>query len=114
MHRITNKIEVQKTLKIAKIWCLVLGFVVLPVHQAHAYIDPVGGSILLQILLGGVAGLALLLKFYWHRFLSILGIRKEESDDSPVLQAVDVEPKTESSHADDINEKSKGERAQSS
>ena len=41
-----------------------------------AYLDPAAGSLLLQIILGGVAGLALVLKLFWHRILSLLGIRK--------------------------------------
>ena len=41
-----------------------------------AYLDPAAGSLLLQIILGGVAGLALVLKLFWHRILSFLGIRK--------------------------------------
>ena len=41
-----------------------------------AYLDPAAGSLLLQIILGGVAGLALVLKLFWHRILSLFGIRK--------------------------------------
>jgi hypothetical protein len=35
---------------------------------AHAYIDPGAGSLILQVLLGGIAGVLLLLKTYWRRF----------------------------------------------
>jgi len=38
---------------------------------AYAYLDPGSGSMLLQLLLGGVAALAVILKFYWNRFLSL-------------------------------------------
>ena len=34
---------------------------------AHAYLDPGTGAMLLQLLLGGVAGLLVILKLYWHR-----------------------------------------------
>jgi len=44
---------------------------------AHAYLDPGTGSIILQVLLGGVAGLALVGKLYWHKLLSLLGLRKD-------------------------------------
>ena len=37
---------------------------------AHAYLDPGTGSIILQVLLGGVAGLALACKLYWKKFVS--------------------------------------------
>ena len=36
--------------------------------SAHAYLDPGTGSIILQVLLGGVAGLALAGKLYWQKF----------------------------------------------
>ncbi|MCV0396423.1 MAG: hypothetical protein K5872_03365 [Rhizobiaceae bacterium] len=41
--------------------------------SAHAYLDPGTGSIILQLLLGGVAGVALAGKLYWHKFLSLIG-----------------------------------------
>lgn len=43
--------------------------------QAHAYLDPGAGSMLLQILLGGLAGLGVLGKLYWHRLRSLFGAR---------------------------------------
>jgi hypothetical protein len=46
--------------------------------SAHAYLDPGTGSMILQVLLGGVAGLALVGKLYWHKLLSLLGIRKDD------------------------------------
>lgn len=41
---------------------------VVPV-QAHAYIDAGTGSIMLQVLLAGVAGLAMFVKMYWQRLM---------------------------------------------
>lgn len=35
--------------------------------EAHAYLDPGTGSMLLQVLLGGLAGSGVLAKLYWHR-----------------------------------------------
>jgi len=46
--------------------------------SAYAYLDPGTGSMLLQLLLGGLAGLAVILKLFWHRIISFLGIVKEE------------------------------------
>lgn len=45
---------------------------------AHAYLDPATGSMILQVLLGGVAGLALVARLYWHRLLTFLRIRSDE------------------------------------
>ncbi len=39
-------------------------------QPAHAYTDPGTGSVLLQALLAGVAGIALLGKLYWQKFKS--------------------------------------------
>jgi hypothetical protein len=45
--------------------------------KAHAYLDPGTGSMLLQVILGGIAAVAVALKLYWYRILEILGIRKQ-------------------------------------
>jgi hypothetical protein len=41
-----------------------------PGQPAQAYLDPGTGAIILQMLLGGVAGALVILKLYWHRFTS--------------------------------------------
>ena len=41
-----------------------------------AYLDPGSGSMLLQVLLGGVVGLIVIVKLYWNNLLSFLHIRK--------------------------------------
>jgi len=56
----------------------VCGVLLFVPHAAHAYLDPGSGSVMLQLLLGGVAGLTVILKLYWHRLLAFLGMRKEE------------------------------------
>lgn len=47
---------------------------------AHAYVDPAAGSMLLQLLLGGVAGLIVIVKLYYRRLLTRLGWRPPEPD----------------------------------
>ena len=42
-----------------------------------AYLDPGSGSMILQAIVGGVAAVAVVSKFYWRRFLGFLGIRKK-------------------------------------
>ena len=49
----------------------VFWFLLVSTIPAYAYLDPGSGSMLLQVLLGGVAALAVILKFYWNRFLSL-------------------------------------------
>lgn len=50
------------------------------VWQVYAYLDPGSGSVLLQALLGGVAGTIVAAKLYGHRILVRLGLRREEVD----------------------------------
>ena len=47
-----------------------------------AYLDPGSGSMLLQLVLGGLAGLAVIAKLYWQRLLGLFGMnaQQEESD----------------------------------
>lgn len=45
---------------------LVLVGLVLPI-PAFAYVDPGTGSVLLQLLLGGTAGLVVFWKLFWNR-----------------------------------------------
>jgi hypothetical protein len=47
-----------------------------------AYLDPGSGSMILQMIAGGTAAIAVTAKLYWRRVLRILRIRKDdESDD---------------------------------
>jgi hypothetical protein len=52
------------------------------INPAYAYIDPGSGSMLLQLLLGGVAGAAVVLKMYWRRFVSIFGVGRNKKNGS--------------------------------
>ena len=47
---------------------------------AYAYLDPGSGGMMMQLLLGGVAGAAVLIRLHWHRFLTLLRLRKPGSD----------------------------------
>lgn len=67
---------------------LSLLFVGISTSGAHAYLDAGTGSLILQVLLGGLAGLAVAGKLYWHRLLVLLGIRHvtpaaESGEDMP-------------------------------
>ena len=53
---------------------------------AEAYLDPGNGSMLLQLLLGGVAGLSVILKLYWRQLLTTLGFAKKEEESVPDTQ----------------------------
>jgi hypothetical protein len=47
-------------------------------RPVHAYLDPGSGSMLIQVLLGGIAGVAVILRLYWRRFLALFGIRPRD------------------------------------
>jgi hypothetical protein len=45
-----------------------------------AYLDPGSGSMLVQLLVGGVAAAVVALKLYWYKLLRLLRIRKDEPE----------------------------------
>ena len=45
-----------------------------------AYLDPGSGSMLVQLLVGGVAAAGVALKLYWYKILRILRLRKDEPE----------------------------------
>jgi hypothetical protein len=45
-----------------------------------AYLDPGTGSMLVQLVVGGVAAAAVTAKFYWRRLLRLLRIRKADPE----------------------------------
>lgn len=45
-----------------------------------AYLDPGSGSMILQIIAGGLAAVAVTAKLYWNRFLRFLHIKKDEPE----------------------------------
>lgn len=50
-------------------------------NSALAYLDPGTGSMVLQLLLGGIAGVVVILKLYWSRFVGLFrGSAREESE----------------------------------
>ena len=46
---------------------------------AHAYLDPGTGSMILQVVLGGIAGIAILGKLFWNRFKELFKFNKNKN-----------------------------------
>jgi hypothetical protein len=46
--------------------------------DAVAYLDPGTGSMLLQVVLGGVAAVGVAIKLYWHKLRVAFGMGKKE------------------------------------
>jgi len=52
-------------------------------EPVFAYLDPGSGSVILQALLGGVAGLAVALKLFGRRVLSFIPFVKRDTEKTP-------------------------------
>ena len=52
------------------------------VLDVTAYLDVGSGSMILQLIAGGTAAVAVTGKLYWRRMLTLLRIRKEDGDDA--------------------------------
>ena len=65
-----------------KIVCTVL--LLLFMNDTEAYLDPGTGSMLLQVILGGIAAVGVAVKLYWHKLRVAFGMGKKEDpeDDS--------------------------------
>ncbi len=52
--------------------------------DVHAYLDPGTGSMLLQVILGGIAAVGVALKLYWHKLRVAFGLgkKKQPEDES--------------------------------
>jgi hypothetical protein len=48
--------------------------------SVFAYLDPGTGSMLVQLLVGGVAAAGVAARLYWNRILRLLRIRKAEPE----------------------------------
>jgi hypothetical protein len=57
--------------------------------DAHAYLDAGTGSMLVQLLAGGVAGLLVLLRLYWRRLAVFLGFSAAEQGEERYSDAGD-------------------------
>lgn len=73
---VTEDHKIMKTLLIYTLVALTLC-----VSPVWAYLDPGSGSMLLQVILGGVAAVGVVLKMYWYRIKATLGFGAKTSVD---------------------------------
>jgi len=59
---------------------LVIPLVLIFPQPAHAYLDPRTGSIFLQIVLGGFAGIAIIVRLFWTRIKEKFGGAKSRNE----------------------------------
>ena len=72
--------------------------IVITAQPSHAYLDGGTGSMILQLLLGGMAGLGIGVRLYWGRLLEAFGLRSDRTganpmDPTPDSPASDDQPK---------------------
>jgi hypothetical protein len=58
---------------------------ILAARPATAYVDPAAGSMMLQLALAGLAGVAVAVKMLWGRILALFGVRRpaEPGEEAP-------------------------------
>lgn len=59
-------------------WLLAILFLT-AVEPLQAYLDPGSGSMLLQVILGGIAAIGVALKLFWYRIRVAVGIGKKSA-----------------------------------
>lgn len=62
------------------IGAFLMSIILVEPDYALAYIDPSAGGLLVQILLGGIAGIGVLVKLYWGKLTKFF---RKEKDDQP-------------------------------
>ena len=65
---------------------LIALILVLFTQPAWAYLDPGTGSMLLQVILGGIAAIGVALKLGWHKIRAALGFAKPSDEDEETEQ----------------------------
>jgi len=68
---LNSRLGFRKFCVTATLFCAVFALALDLSHPAFAYLDPGTGSIILQLLLGGVAGGMVVAKLYWHRLKEV-------------------------------------------
>lgn len=70
-------------MKNKKLLSLIIIYLLCSVSQAHAYLDPGTGSIILQAILGFIAAVAATVSIYWEKFKSIINkVLKRDTKDN--------------------------------
>ena len=59
-----------------KQWSVTVCLALLVASPAAAYLDPASGSMMLQLILAGAAGVAVAVRLFWGRLLSLFGVRR--------------------------------------
>jgi hypothetical protein len=77
-------VRVNATRRIASTLVVSLAGLAILCSPAYAYLDPGTGSVVLQLLLGGLAGLAAVAKLYWAQIVRFVRGRFARMKDRPI------------------------------
>ena len=72
------------------VWTILVFAIIvwMPNNQAHAYLDPGSSSFIIQIIVAGLLGMVMTLRFYWVRITNairnLLGIKSEAKIDDDI------------------------------
>ena len=71
-----------------KFLTIILIYLLCSVSNAHAYLDPGTGSIILQAILGFVAAAAATVSIYWEKFKSIINkvLKRDTKDNKDITK----------------------------
>ncbi len=70
----------RRTLSLFWLALYVVAMLLVPFHAIHAYLDPGTGSMLAQILIGGLLSSVFLVKLFWHRIHRALHVQRLPKD----------------------------------
>ena len=62
-------------MKVSRLLLLICALLLTP--NVWAYLDPGTGSMLLQVVLGGIAAIGVAVKIFWHRIKLAIGLGKK-------------------------------------
>ena len=57
----------------------IAALLILSAGPVSAYLDPGTGSMLLQVILGGIAAVGVAIKLFWHKIRVAIGMGKKSS-----------------------------------
>ena len=60
---------------LAAVWLLLV-----TATPAYAYLDPGSGGMIVQLLLGGLAGAGVLVRLFWNRVRKLVGLEKPDDE----------------------------------
>lgn len=66
--------------RILLLMSLILGYSLVPIPVANAYMDPGSGSFIIQMLIGAMLGAAVAIKVFWRRIVGFFS-RKRRTED---------------------------------